>query len=132
MKFLYVTYFLFHFSAASFAQSPEEVVQKQLQYYNARDIEGFLSVFDSTILITSYSDGQIVVQGIQQCRQVYGKMFEQSATLHSLLLNRIVIGDKVIDHELITGRNGSSQPLELVMIYQVKNGKIFTASSLRK
>ncbi len=131
MKSILLPLFICSFSVVV-AQSAEEVVQKQLQFYNSLDIEGFMSVFDSSIVINSYPDGKPLVQGGAQCRKVYGDMFAQSPGLHSLLLNRIVLGDKVIDHELITGRNGSSEPLELVMIYQVQNGKIIRATSLRK
>ena len=35
--------------------TPEEVVQKQLETYNKRDIDGFISVIDENITIHNFS-----------------------------------------------------------------------------
>jgi hypothetical protein len=71
-------------------------------------------------------------QGHEQVRTVYKKLFDESPDLHSKLLHRIVLGNQVIDHEYITGRQGAAEPLELVMIYIVEEGKIIKAYSIRK
>jgi hypothetical protein len=47
-------------------------------------------------------------------------------------LKRIVFDNKVIDHESIVGRKGAKDILEIVMIYEVKDGKIFKMTSIRK
>jgi hypothetical protein len=51
-------------------------------------------------------------------------LFEQSPNLHSNVVSRQVIGNKVLDYEVITGRNNQPEPLFLIAIYEVENGKI--------
>ena len=111
--------------------TPEEVVQKQLETYNNRDIEGFMSVIDTDITVHDYSTDKITIKGYQACKNFYNTMFEASPDLHSTILTRTIFKNKVIDHERITGRNGTDELLELVLIYEVKNSKIFKISVLK-
>lgn len=104
--------------------TPEQVVQKQLETYNDRDIDGFMSVIGPTVTIHDFSTGKITVDGYEACKDFYGKLFTNSPELHSTILNRTVFGNKVIDHERIIGRNGNDDVLELVLVYEVKDGKI--------
>ena len=112
-------------------QTPEEVVQRQLDTYNARDLEGFLAVFSADAQLIDFASGEIRAQGTDALKATYGKLFDASPELHSELLNRMVMGSKVIDHEKITGRQGAAEPLELIMIYEVEDGKIVRATAVR-
>ena len=58
-------------------------------------------------------------------------MLRDSPSLHSKILTRTVFENKVIDHEFITGRNGNSTPLELVLIYEVQEEKITKITVIR-
>ena len=42
------------------------------------------------------------------------------------------IGNKVIDHESIVGRNGSDEVIELVLIYEVNERKITKITVIKK
>ena len=86
--------------------TPEQVVQKQLETYNNKDIDGFMSVIDPQIEVFNFSDGTKIIQGWDACRKYYAALFDASPLLHSTILKRTCIGNKVIDHERITGRNG--------------------------
>lgn len=112
--------------------SPEQVVQKQLETYNNRDIDGFMSVIDQNISMLDFSTGKVTLEGYASCKKVYSELFEASPELHSKILTRTVFDNIVIDHEYITGRKGSHIPIELVLIYEVKNEKICKISVLRK
>lgn len=111
---------------------PEKVVQANLDAYNNRDIEGFMSYFSEDILVKNFDTGATSAQGRQAVREIYTRLFEASPNLHSKILKRTVFDNKVIDHEYITGRNGSPEPLELVLVYEVRDGKIFRISVMRK
>lgn len=111
---------------------PEKVVQANLDAYNNRNIEGFMSYFSEDILVRNFDTGATSAQGKQAVREIYTQLFEASPNLHSKILKRTVFDNKVIDHEYITGRNGSQEPLELVLIYEVREGKIFRISVMRK
>lgn len=112
--------------------TPEEVVQKQLETYNNRDIDGFMSVIDANITMYDFSTGKLTLEGYDACRKVYADLFEASPKLHSRILTRTVFDNKVIDHEYITGRKGSDTPIELVLIYEVNNEKITKMTVMRK
>lgn len=129
-----VLFFLTVFTSSITAQemTPEEVVQKQLETYNKRDIDGFMSTMDEDVTFHNFSDSRLTMKGFAACRTFYSELFEASPKLHSTILTRTVFGNKIIDHESITGRNGNDEVLELVLIYEVKNEKITKVTVLRK
>ena len=100
--------------------SPRHIVQKQLDAYNARDIEGFLATFSDDIELFKFPN-EPVGKGKEYLRESYGSFFENTPDLHCEIKNRIVLGGKVIDEEFLTinGQNYSA-----VAIYEVENGKI--------
>ena len=113
------------------AQTPEQVVQLQLEAYNEGNIDKFMSVFSDDIELWTLGEGQAWAKGKDAVTAVYAKLFENSPELHSEIITRTVIGNKVIDYERITGRNGGDV-LYLVMIYEVRDGKIFRATAVRE
>ena len=113
-------------------RSPEQVVQQNLDYYNNRDIEGFMRCFSEDIVFYNFDDHTITASGLEEVRKLYTALFDASPTLHSTIVKRIVFDNKVIDHESIVGRKGSTDILELVLIYEVKNEKIFKVTVMRK
>jgi hypothetical protein len=115
----------------TFAQTPEQVVQLQLEAYNAGDIDKFMSVFSDDIELWTLGEAQPWAKGKDAVTAIYAKLFENSPELHSEIITRTVIGNKVIDYERITGRNGGDV-LYLVMIYEVRDGKIFRATAVRE
>ena len=111
--------------------SPEQVVQKNLESYNRRDIRGFMECFSSDIALYTFPDPEPTLQGLEAIQKFYKQLFEASPKLHSTILRRIVFNNKVIDYESIVGRQGSDVPLEIVVIYEVNDGKIFRLTAIR-
>lgn len=111
--------------------TPEEVVQKQLESYNNGDIDAFMSVIAEDITIYEFSNGEIIIKGDDDCKKFYTNLFKDSPSLHSKILTRTVFENKVIDHEYITGRNGNSTPVELILIYEVGDEKITKITVIR-
>jgi hypothetical protein len=62
---------------------------------------------------------------------VYKELFDLSPKLHSTILKRITFDNKVIDHESIVGRRGADDVFEIVLIYEVKDNKIFKMTTIR-
>jgi len=112
--------------------TPEQVVQKSMEAYNNRDINAFMAVMDANVSVHNFSDGAVTMQGATACEEVYSELFKASPNLNSKILTRTVFGNKIIDHEYITGRNGSDQAIELLLIYEVENEKIVKITVLRK
>ena len=99
---------------------PEVIVQKQLEAYNNRDIDGFLATYSKQAKIYRYS-GELQSDGSDAMRSGYADFFNSSPDLHCEIVNRIVIGNKVIDEESITA-NGKT--FKAVAIYEVENNEI--------
>ena len=100
--------------------SPAKIVQKQLDAYNARDINAFMETYSSGIVLLNFPNKELL-KGKEKMRASYASYFETTPDLNCKIKNRIVIGNKVIDEEYITA-NG--QNFNAVAIYEVVNGKI--------
>jgi len=110
-----------------------QVVQEQLDAYNAGEIDRFMSVFADSISFVDFKTGRLSLEGKDQVRQRFDDYFAASPNFQSNLAGRIHFDNVVIDHEKITGSRGSEEMFEIVMIYEVnEDGKIFRASSVRK
>lgn len=107
--------------------SPELVVQRQLDAYNAKDLEAWLSTYAADAQQFEHP-GKLLASGHDQIRARTGPRFLE-ANLHARLLHRSVMGNVVIDHEDVT-RTFAEGPgrVELVCIYVVERGLIQTGS----
>jgi hypothetical protein len=108
------------------ATTPESTVQWQLDAFNARDIDALLAVYADDAQLFEHPS-KLVAQGSAELRQRFTQRF-QEPNLHAALLKRIVAGSTVVDHEKVTRTfpEGAGQ-IELVMIYEVKEGRIAKA-----
>lgn len=118
--------------ASQVLKTPADVVQENLDFYNQRNIDGFMSSFPDTIALYLYGKSDPVANGKEEVRKLYKELFDDSPKLHSTILHRAVIGNKVIDYESIKGRKGSKKTLKLVMIYEVSEGKINRMTVIRE
>ncbi|WP_299256642.1 nuclear transport factor 2 family protein [uncultured Aquimarina sp.] len=107
--------------------SPEYVVQKQLDAYNARNIEGFLATYSDQVQVYNYPN-KLTYEGKEKMKSMYAPFFDKTPDLHCKIKNRIVHGNKVIDEELVL-INGNE--IKAVAIYEVKNGKISKVTFLQ-
>jgi hypothetical protein len=129
--FLFTISFLF-VSYIAISQTPKEVVQDQLDAYNAKDIDAFLEVFSEDAVAYNYGEANPFIEGKENFRTTYGNLFKSSPQLHSEVISRQIIGNTVIDYEYITGREGNETPLLLVAIYVVESGKIIRCDFIRE
>jgi hypothetical protein len=109
----------------------ENIVQKQLDAYNARDLEKFVSCFSDNIRVFDYPDNVLKISGKEQFQAVYKDIFDNSPDLHAVIDNRIVFDNKIIDHEKVTGRKGVAYN-EVVVIYELEESEIKNVYFLRK
>ena len=100
--------------------SPEMLVQRQVNAYNARNLDAFLDTYSDDIEIYNFPE-TLISKGKEAVRQTYGSMFEQVKNLHCQIVNRIAFGNTVVDHERV--RFGD-QTLQAIAIYDVIDGKI--------
>lgn len=100
-------------------------VERQVQAYNARDLQGFLEPYAADTRIEDGS-GEEIMSGVKQMRQFYGDLFANSPDLHCDVLHRISLGDWVIDEEKVEGARAEGFPEEIhvAVAYRVSNGQI--------
>lgn len=98
----------------------EELVQRQLVAYNARDLEGFLSVYSDDVKLYNFPC-EMILEGKEQMRERYVTRFE-SPNLYAEIVSRTMVGDYVIDHEKVTGIREAQ--VEASVIYHVEDGLI--------
>jgi hypothetical protein len=108
---------------------PAAVVQRQLDAYNARDVDALLATYAGDAQ-TFEHPSKLLASGSVQLRERFRVRF-QEPNLHAALIQRVVMGNIVADHEKVT-RTFPEGPgtLELLMIYEVQNGRIAKAWSL--
>jgi hypothetical protein len=130
---LATTIFVFSLSfMAAQKHTTEQIAQAQLEAYNKRDLKTFIDLFADDVSIYNFADGSKTIDGKAACEVFYRNMFALSPQLHSTLINRIVFENKAFDHESITGRFGNIEVYEVVMIYEMKEGKIFKVSVIKR
>ena len=100
----------------------ETVVQRQLDAYNARDLQRFLAEYSDDIRAYRPPADAPVIEGKEAFANFYATQRFNRVGLHAELVNRMVLGSKVIDHERISGI--SEQPFEVAVVYEVTNGRI--------
>jgi len=106
-------------------ESPVDVVKKQVNAYNARDLDAFVSFYHPDATVYRYPD-EILAAGELEIRERYRMRFDESPALHAEIVNRITLGKYVIDEERITGIDGDV-PLYAVVIYEVSDGIILNS-----
>lgn len=106
-----------------------DVVDAQVDAYNARDLERFVACYAPDVVVTNAA-GEVIAEGHVALREVYGELFENSPQLAAKIDNRIVVGSFVADHERVAGMNQPGQPtsIQAIAIYQVTEGKISQAT----
>jgi uncharacterized protein (TIGR02246 family) len=101
-------------------ESPEAIVQRQVNAYNAKNTDAFLDTYAEDVELYQYP-GKLLATGKKAMRLEYEGMFKNIPNLYCQILNRIVNGNVIIDKEKV--RFGKDF-IEAVAIYEVLNGKI--------
>lgn len=99
-----------------------DVVQKQLDAYNSKNLEVFLSAYKYDVEVYQFPDS-LIYKGIDNMKKVYKEFFERSPKVICRLINRIVNGKYVIDFESISNHT-SGIDFVAVAMYEVDNGLI--------
>ncbi len=118
------------FATAQEKSEAETIVQKQVESYNARDLDSFLTSFSEDVIFYN-SQREINFQGKEQVREKFGNLFKNYPDLHCHIENRIVSGNTVIDHEKVTFSKDDPNR-EFIIMYKISEGKITEVHSLKR
>jgi hypothetical protein len=105
---------------------PEAVVQRQLDAYNARDIEALVATYAEEAQQFEHPS-KLLASGSAELRERFAVRFKEP-NLHAKLIHRIVMGSVVIDQEKVTRTfPEGTGTINLIAIYEVQKGRIAKA-----
>lgn len=107
----------------STTMTPTELAQEQLDAYNAHDLPRFCAVYSESVTVYRLPGTTPVISGKADFAKAYAERFKLP-TLHAEVVQRIAFGDKVIDHERVTGLG--DDVVQVAAMYQVADGLIQT------
>jgi imidazolonepropionase-like amidohydrolase len=102
------------------AETPFNLVQRQLNAYNGHDLEAFLEPYADDVEIYSFPN-KLEMKGKDTMRKVY-QFITRTPGLHCEIQERIVQGNTVIDHERV--KVNGRPPAEAIAIYEIEGRKI--------
>ena len=102
--------------------SPVDIAQGQLDAYNRQDLDAHGAFFADEVVVADLN-GDVTIRGIDAYRAKYTQVFADFPQNRAELLNRIVVGDTVIDHERVV-RGPDGPVFEVAAIYTFRDGKI--------
>ncbi|MBB3021623.1 hypothetical protein FHR70_004725 [Microvirga lupini] len=105
---------------------PTEVVNRQLNAYNAKNIDAFMACWGEDAQYFAFPSN-LLAEGAQQIRERYVVRFKEP-NLFGQLIHRMNVGNLVIDREVVT-RTFPDGPgrVDVIAIYEVDGGKITKA-----
>lgn len=107
--------------------APEQLIQRQLDAYNARDLDALLACYapeaEQFVL-----HGPRLAKGHAEMRPRFAARFAEP-DLHATLLHRTVMAGVVVDHEIIRRNFPEGRgTVEMLCLYEVVDGLIRRAS----
>lgn len=99
-----------------------DIVQAQLEAYNAQDLDAYCAFFADDVVVADFN-GKVTTQGLDVYRSNYDGVFKRFPQNKVELLNRMVLGSTVMDHEKVVRAPGGDT-FEVIAIYTLADGKI--------
>jgi hypothetical protein len=104
----------------------EAIVARQLDAYNARDIDGFMAAWHDDAQYFEHPD-KLLASGAVEIRARHVARFKEP-TLHGRLIGRFSVANLVVDREIVTRdfREGRGQ-VDVIAIYEIAGDRIARA-----
>jgi hypothetical protein len=96
---------------------PVGPVQRQLDAYNAHDLDAFVAEYADDVQLFRPPAAQAVIRGKHAMAAHYAANRFNQPSLHAELVNRMVFGNMVVDHERITGIG--ADPIDAAVVFEV-------------
>lgn len=101
-------------------------IQKQLEAYNARDINGFMMWWADNCQYYAFPS-TLLADGAAEIRERHIERFKET-NLYGTLQTRIVVGNVVVDYETVTRTFPEGRgEIDVICIYEVDDSKIVRA-----
>lgn len=102
--------------------SPSEVVDRQIETYNARDAARFAATYAEDAHVFLMPNLKLAVRGRSALQAHYAANVFVKEGLRAEVVARMVLGNKVVDHEVTHGV--APQPIESLVVYEVAENLI--------
>lgn len=99
-------------------------VQRQLDAYNAHDLDRFVAEYADDVKVFRPPAVEPVLSGKAAFADHYARNRFTLPGLHADVVNRIVAGNKVVDHERIAGLGDGI--VEAIAVYEIDGERIRT------
>ena len=99
-----------------------DIASAQLDAYNAQDLDTYVSYFTEDCIVSGLN-GVPTETSRDAIKARYAKAFAQFPQNKAELKNRIVVGNTIVDHELVIRAPGGEQ-FEIIAIYTFRDGLI--------
>ncbi len=106
-----------------------QVVQAQLDAFNRHDMDAFLSHISEDIILED-GRGELIMIGRHAFAPIVSGMWAEHPGLRSDLLDRMALGQWVIDETMMVGHIDNSSS-HLISIYRVIDGEIVEIRTIR-
>lgn len=104
----------------------EQIVARQLEAYNARDIDAFMALWADDAQCFEHP-AKPLAQGAAEIRARHEARFKEP-NLHARLLHRMSVGNTVIDREVVTRMfPDGPRMIDVIAIYEIARDKIAKA-----
>jgi hypothetical protein len=100
--------------------------------FNNRDIKSMMSLYTEDTKIYNFADLSLVINSKKECEEMFIKLFEISPDLNAEIIKTIFFNNKAIVHEYVSGRNGSNEKKEQVVIFEIEGQKISRMDIMRE
>lgn len=101
-------------------ESPEAIVQRQVNAYNARNIDAFLDTYAEDVELYNFPN-ELIYKGKDEMKKIYEPLFTATPNLYCEIVNRMVVGNRIIDQEKV---RAGKQTGKATAVYEIQNGKI--------
>lgn len=110
----------------------DQIIDNQMLAFNNRDIKKMMPLYSDKIKIFNHADNTLIIDGINECEKMFITLFDNSPNLYAEIIKTINFDNKVIIHEYVSGRNGSNEKMEQVVIFEIDDEKITRMDLMQK
>ena len=104
--------------------NPADPVQRQLDAYNAQDLERFVAQYSDDVQVFVPPATEPVLSGKTAFAAHYASKRFNLPVLHATVVARMVSGNTVVDHEHVIGL--ADEMVEAIAVYRVDGDRITT------
>ena len=108
-------------AGAIVSESPEQIVQRQVNAYNAHDVAVLAGTFAPDARLTR--DGNRIAESRDQIAGTFQQLFAASPNVRSQILSRKTVNGRIVDRELLVGL-ADGIPVTLEVARSVRDGLV--------